>query len=385
MSLSEVAQQIDRLSRITPDRHPVVSCYLKLEPSDRSRGKYLIKLKNRVKAVEERLPSLGFDRAGQNAARADLARIVEDLSRPGSLPSTRGIAIFASSGLRLYERVAVPLVYRSLLAVDRTPLVRQLLAAEDEVGRLLTVVLDRQSARVFEVTAFGAAEIADLRAEATRGGRFHSDRRDAPGAGEHTYHNRLRTEKQRHLDRVAATLFALDRKQAVHGLVLAGIGTDADALRPFLHPYLRDRVLGVVKLNPKETTPAHVHTATLEARAKAEAAQEARLVEQVQEAAGTGWAVTGVRDTLRALHRGQVRQLLVSADAEAAGFRSGATGRLALTERELRSDGEVVPVFDVIDEAVEEALRQGLPVEVIHSPAAAARIHALAGLLRFRA
>jgi len=37
------------LAEIGPTEHWVVSCYLKLEPRDRSRGKYLIKLKNRVK------------------------------------------------------------------------------------------------------------------------------------------------------------------------------------------------------------------------------------------------------------------------------------------------------------------------------------------------
>ena len=37
-----------------------------------------------------------------------------------------------------------------------------------------------------------------------------------------------------------------------------------------------------------------------------------------------------------------------------------------------------------LDEALEEALRQRVTVEVLHSPAAAERIAGLAGLLRFR-
>jgi peptide chain release factor subunit 1 len=384
MSLSDVSRQIERLSRIKPGKHPVVSCYLKLEPRDRSRGKYLIKLKNRTKAVLERLPALGFGRADQAAVARDLARIQTELSRPGSLPSTRGVAIFASSGMKLYERVDVPFVYRSRLVVDRTPLVRELLAAEDEVGRLLTVVLDRKSARIFQVTAFGAREVADIRGDATRGGRFRSDRRDAPGQGERSYHNRLRNEKQRHLDRIASTLFGLDRTSAIHGLVLAGIGTEAAALEPFLHPYLRDRVLGVARLNPQEVTPRTVHLATLDVRAAVEESVEARLVAEMHDALGAGWAVNGVRDTLHALGRGQLRSLLVASDADVPGVRSAATGRLGLTERDLRGDGEVVPVCDVIDDAVEEALRQGIPVEVIHAPAAASRVDGIAGMLRFR-
>lgn len=383
MSLTDVTRQLDRLSRMQPGPQPIVSCYLKLEPRDRTRGKYLIKLKNRIRQVEERLPELGFSRAEQEAVRKDLKRLQTELARPGSLPRTRGVAIFASSGLKLWERVDVPFVYRSRLVVDRTPLVRELLAAQDEVGRLLTVVLDRTSARIFEVTAYGATEIADIRADASPGGRYRSDRRDAPGSGEHAYHNRIRNEKQRHFGAIADELFGLDRRQAVHGLVLAGIGTDPGAVRSFLHPYLADRVVGVIKLNPKASSAADVHTATLEVREAHEGAHEAALVEALRNDLGRGWAVNGIRDTLRALGKGQLRRLLVLPDVDAPGFRSNATGRLALLERELRQDGDVVPSVDVIDDAVEEALRQRIPVEVL-ATGTAADIDALAGQLRFR-
>src|SRR4051794_26711228 len=43
------ARLLERLTRIQPDHYRVVSCYLKLEPRDRSRGKYFIKLKKRIK------------------------------------------------------------------------------------------------------------------------------------------------------------------------------------------------------------------------------------------------------------------------------------------------------------------------------------------------
>ena len=138
------------------------------------------------------------------AIRADLARVLNFLKQPGNLPPTQGIAIFACGPLKLWEVVALPSVHRSRLAVDRTPLVRELAAAEDEFGRILTAVLDRTAARFFEVSAFGAHEVSDLTADATRGGRYHGDQ-DGPGWGEHSYHNRIRTERQRHLDAAART------------------------------------------------------------------------------------------------------------------------------------------------------------------------------------
>ena len=46
---------VARLARVQPGTGWVVSCYLKLEPRDRTRGKYLIKMKNRVKEREGEL------------------------------------------------------------------------------------------------------------------------------------------------------------------------------------------------------------------------------------------------------------------------------------------------------------------------------------------
>ena len=378
-----VNTQLDRLTRIPPGQHPIVSCYLKLEPRDRARGKYLIKLKNRIRGVESGLADMKLDRAGQEAVSQDLQRIYRDLERPDSLPGTQGIALFASEGHKLFERIPLPAVHRSRLVVDSTPLVRELLAVEDEVGRILTVVLDRTSARIFEVTAFDATELLGVHAEATRGGRFHSDRHGAPGMGEHTWHNRIRNEKNRHLTTVADALFQLDRKKRVDGVVLAGTGSDATALIPYLHAYLRDRVVGTPKLNPKDASEATVHAATLAARGEAERSAEIASVDQLEEAHGRGWAVNGLKPVLKALGEGKLRTLLVNADHEAPGFRC-ASGRLTLTERECASDGKGTPVVDVIDEALEEALRQRVTVEVLHSPEASVRVDGLAGLLRFK-
>jgi peptide chain release factor subunit 1 len=378
-----VAEGLERLTRVEAGAHRVVTCYLKLEPRDRTRNKYLIKLKNRVREVIAALPRLGLDRGVQAEVERDLARIQQHLATPANLPATQGIAVFACGPIGLFEVLPLPVVYRSRLAVDATPLVRELASVEDEFGRLLTVVLDRTSARVFEVTAWATRELIGLRADSTRGKRFHGDQ-DGSGWGEHTYNNRIRQEKQRHLDAIARELFALDRASPAHGIVVAAPGPEARALEPFLHNYLVERLLGTARLNPKEATLASVHGVTLAVREAWERATERSLVHEMTEATGSGWAVNGMTATLRALSRGQARSLLVHADAGQPGFRCGASGRLALTERDCRGEGEPVPVLDVVDDAIEEALRQGVVVNVVSAPAAQDAIDGLAALLRFR-
>ncbi len=384
MANEDIKKLLGRLTRLRTEDHRIVTCYLKVEPRDRSRGKYLIKLKNRIREVEGALEGLGLDKAQREQVSRDLRKIQDQLKEPARLPDTQGVAVFACGPLKLFEMVALPGVHRSRLAVDRAPLVRELASVEDEIGTLLTVVVDRTAARFFEVTAFGAVEVEDLRSNSTRGGRFHSDRQDAPGQGEHHYNSRIREEKQRHFAAVAQRLFELHRKRPVHGVVLAGPGKDAGAVAAFLHPYLAERLMGVVSLNPKELTVPLVREATLAARAEFERESERTVAHGLADALGEGWAVEGVEPTLRALGKGQVRTLLVDADAQGDGFRSGVTGRLAQGERELRADGDVVPVLDLIDEAIEEALRQRVEVEVLYDPDARAAIHGLGALLRFR-
>ncbi len=378
-----IGAQLERLTAVRPGNHRVVSCYLKLEPRDRARGKYLIKLKNRVKSIQEALPRLGLPRAEHEAAARDLDRVVQHLRNPGNLPASQGLAIFASEPLGLFEVIPLPVVHRSRLSVDHTPLVRELASVDDEFGHLLTAVLDRTGARFFEVTAYQAVELPGLRADATRGGRFRGDQ-NGPGWGEHSYNNRIREEKHRHHEAIARELFELDRRRPARGVVLAGTGIEAGGVQPFLHAYLAQRLLGVAKLNPKDATPAAVHAATLRVREEWERAQERKLVAELAERIGTGWAVNGLAPTLRALARGQVRTLLVQNDAAVPGFRCSESGRLALTERECRAEGEAIPVLDVVDDAIEEALRQGVDVNVVYDADACAAIDVAAALFRFR-
>ena len=375
---------LDRLTHVQPGEHRVVTCYLKLEPRDRSRGKYLIKVKNRVKAALQALPRLGLERHLAEEVGRDLDRMQQFLKSPGNLPHTQGLAIFACEGINLFETVALPLVHRSRLLVDRSPLVRELASVEDEFGRLITVVLDRSRARFFEVTAHDTREVSGLHSESTRGKRFHSDNDGSSGWGEHTYNNRIRQEKQRHYEAIARELFVMDRRHHAHGIVLAGNGTDAGAVEPFLHSYLAERLIGTVKLNPKDATLASVNAATLLVREGYERASERELVHEMLEGVGTGWGINGLGPTLKALSRGQVRSLLVNADASEGGFRCGSSGRLALTERECRDEGDPIPVLDIVDDAIEEALRQKVDVNVVYEPEARDSIESLGALLRFR-
>jgi peptide subunit release factor 1 (eRF1) len=94
--------------------------------------------------------------------------------------------------------------------------------------------------------------------------------------------------------------------------------------------------------------------------------------------------VNGLAPTLNALAHGQVRSLLVDPGVVQPGHRCRDTGRLVVDPDACAGEGAAEPVPDVIDEAIEEALRQGSHVDVLEDAAAREAIEGLAATLRFR-
>ena len=120
---------------------------------------------------------------------------------------------------------------------------------------VMAVVLERGRARFFDVGPDEAVELACLHSPGTRGGKFHSDREDAPGRGEGAYHGRIREETRRHIAAVAARLVALDQDQSLE-LVLAGPDDLLLALRKALPRSLDARFIGALRLDRKRVTTA---------------------------------------------------------------------------------------------------------------------------------
>lgn len=256
-------------------------------------------------------------------------------------------------------------------------------AVRQDIGRVLAVVLDRAHARFFEVTDTGVTELTSYQSPAMRGGKFHSDRQGGPGWGEHAYHGRLREEQRRHVEGIVQRLLRLDRERPADGLLVGGVGGSVAALALALPPNLADRLVATTRLNPMEVTPASVARVARHAQATREPAAERELLAGLEEGLGTGRATNGARETLRALAKGQVRTLVVAANAHATGYRCAHSQRLVLSASDCLEEGEPTPVPDLISEAIAEARRQRATVVTVRDPEAARRVEGIAALLRF--
>lgn len=379
---SGVADAIRDLAKILPGPHHVVSCYLRLELGDRVRQKYFAKLKGAV--AQAATATAELEPAVRRPIERDLRRILRAVETPARLPATPGVAIFACDPVKLFLMVPLPRVHHTRVVVDRTPQLSELLAVEEETGRLLVAALDRTAARFFEVTAFEVRELPGLRAVSTRGGRFRSDWQDSPGWGERDFHHRIEEERHRHFAAVGRRLAELDRAHPAQGIILAGILDETRSAARFLPPILFARFMGAARLNPTSVRPAEVRVAALQLHRDFEARRERELVAELEGKVGEGWAANGPQPTLRALARGQVRTLLIRPELTGSGYRCADTGRLVLSKAECRGEGTPLPVRDLVNEAIEEALRQRVGIAVIHDPELAGAIDGLAAEFRFR-
>lgn len=376
------AEVVATLTRLEPKPDAwVVSCVVPLDPTERATRKFLTQVSSRVHELEPTLDALIPDHGARESVGRDLERLLKYLKPLRRLPAGRSLALFASERLDLFEVVPLPARLRFRLVADRTPYVKDLLAVEAAFGRVLAAVVDRTRARVFEVTAFDAREVTDLVAVSTRGGKFHSDRGDSPGWGEHRFHNRIRTEKKRHFHAVSEELGRLDAAQPAHGVVLMAAGPACAELEASLSPGLAGKLLGTTNLLPRLATPAKVHAATLAVSEGHERDVERSLVALMEEELGEGRAVTGLRETLNAMFEGQVRALVVRADAAAHGFRC-ADDRLVLRRGDCRS-GEPTPAPYLIDDLIEEAVRRGVSVTLLHEAGETGSIRDVAARLRY--
>ena len=375
---------LEQLLAIEPGGHWIASCYLRLLPQDRARERYLIQLKTHRKGMAGLLDALLANRDERRDVEHDLDELVAYVSEPGNLPHAGGLALFASAPLDLFAAAPLPRVYRPRLVVDHSPAVREMVAAQADFGRVIAVVLDRSRARLFAVDASGAYEIVGLPSVGGHGARFHGDGHGAPGNGEHGYHRRREEEIARHFRSVIEHLDALNRRDPIQGLVLAGPPHRVSAFRDALPRPLAARVLGRAPLTPRVATPANVFASTLDVCAEHEAGVAHDAVAEMLAGIGEGWAVRGVERTLAVLAEGRLRALLVAATATAPGFRCAESGRLGLAPSACRGPVAPTPVADVIDEAVEDALRQKLTLTLVQAPGDSEAVQGLAGILRYR-
>jgi peptide chain release factor subunit 1 len=323
-----------------------------------------------------RRQSEGMGREARASVEKDGARFM-DFLRALDRGGTRGLALFSSSDAGLWEEVLVPRPLADRATLADHPYVLPLEALVETYESFCTALVDREKARIFLARMGRIEEQTDVFDEVP-------GRHDQGGWAQARFQRHIDDHAAQHLKHVAEVLMALYKRRKFDHLILAGPEELVPELERALHDYLKRRIAARTTM-PLTASVNEVLERSLAVEENIEAERERSVVERVRaEAAAGRQGVTGLEGVLRALNEGRVDTLVVPLGASHEGARCVVCGRLALEGSTcVTCGGALEQVPDVVESAVEAALRQSSRVETLTMANDMAGAREVGALLRY--
>ena len=311
----------------------------------------------------------------------DFRRILEVVQYEVT-PKTEGLSIFADGSAGVFERVELPVRLANHLALGPSPYVRPLVHAFSALEPFMVVRVSRDESSIYLVDEFRLAMETDF-----TGPHLKSTDRETGDMPIKEYYAAARQETlvEQHYRDVAAAFERFLDETGVRRAVLSAQHEIATHFRRTLGPRVAERLVADIPWDPAVS----VAQLLVEARAARDAARRAeteRLAARIAEGLGAqGRGVAGFDATMVALHRGQLRTLLVDRNYRVPGWRCLECDYALVTAAESCPvcGGGLAAVADAVGEAVRVAILQGTVVEVAEGVETLQALGGIAGMLRY--
>lgn len=291
-------QDLARLARFR-SREGVLSLYIDFAPSGGERRQPAAAFVHALKSLD------GLDLTPKQRARLDEERaLVEEFARKKFALQGRSLILFSSQRRGLWSVFQLQEPVRPLARFAEGPAIAQLASMLDEFERYLVVLVDKEEARLISVY-MGQAE---PRAHVTDD---YPGRNKRGGWAQSRYSHHRDDHLRRHVLHVTEALIGELRRQPFDKLIVGGPDEARSALLHLLPRSLRTRVAGSF-LGELFLSDAQVVERVRDVEEKAEHESQARLVNDLLDAAGAGGpAALGWEETVQALSDGRVHQLVL--------------------------------------------------------------------------
>ncbi len=363
---------IRELAAFKGESAPVTSCYLDVD------GRRHLRSSDYEQELHQLLKRARTKVNGDASVAGDFDRIERHVRGGVDRSTVRGLAMFSCTAHDFFRSLPLPVPVRTQLVVNPVPAVGQLERVVHEYERFGVLLVDRQRARMF---VFELGRLLD------RSELFDDLPRDYDERGERERGDtRPHVEElvHQHLRHAAGVAFRVFKETGFEHLAIGAPNAIARELEDSLHPYLRERLRGRVDVTP--TAPAeHVRAAAIDLELRVERQREDVMVARLREAVARGGrGVAGLDPVLRALGEHRVDRLLVSQGYSEPGWLCPGCGGLNAVGRVCKvCRGEMRPIDDVVEEAVEVALAQSRAVEICVGNADLDVMGRIGALLRF--
>ena len=374
--------KIDALSSVSTPEWPTISLYLRIE-KDRIDDDFNIRLKNLLSNAADNLDD-GFGHDQRKAVLADLDRIREFV-RDEQVRYGRGLALFVNSRAGIFEALEIPSQVESSISIGAEANVVPLIRLREQLEPFCTCVIARDQSRIFYGHMGRIEELSQSRDEMVPG------QHDQGGWSQSRYGRHIEEHVRVHFKETASRLFDLAHEKPFRLLVLGGTEEVVAGFVEFLHPYVRERHVGNVRLL-MEANINDVHRDSAEVIGHWLNGEKQRVIDALQNQAPTGeLRATGIEPTIEALHRGQIMTLIVSTTFATPGARCENCGSLQVPSQDNGKNcafcgGTIHEIADVVPDVVLGAFQQGARAIFLDAPdqqQQAAEFGGIGALLRF--
>jgi len=373
--------QIRVLADFKSENLLTASLFLDTDKSRQTKKEIAVSFKNLFSDGRNRLEAMDLSKAKKGSLLLDL----EKISRFGaqSLPawSAAGLAIFACTGGKLWEELALPRAPRNHLVFDRALYVRPLTSMLDEYRRICALLLDRQEARWYGLFMGEISLLDSLKSEVPSrvregGWKGYESKRIERHIDAHLHD---------HFKKASQKTFDLFKKSPFDWLFVRCKDEYRSDFEPLLHPYLKERLKGWLRTDSNNSEDK-ILKQSLEMERSLKAEEEAALAQSlVSELEKGGRAVSGVKEVLRRLNIWEVQSLVLSR-------LFAAEGRICPKCHYLYVDELRCPVCqvktekvqDIVHESVHAALDKKIQVRYVTPPSKLDRYGKMGAFLKYK-
>ena len=380
-----ITDQIDALARFGPVPYPVVSLYLNTQANAQGRDQFQTFVRQEFKSRSATYPAGTPDR---DSLDKDLERIATYLENDLE-PSANGVAIFACSAGELFEAVQLtaPIEHHWLYIGDK-PHLYPLARVDSAYPRYAAVVADTNTARIMVFATGELVNQEDLQGEKTR-------RTSQGGWSQARYQRHIENFHLQHAKEIVEALERIVQQEDIAQILLAGDEAITPLLREQMPKHLLDKVVDEIRVDTRATL-TEVLDATREAMEKLNERSDKEKVEMALDGyRGGGLGVVGPEKTLDALVKGQVDELLLTANLDVmrriskrAAMATGPDSTLLEPAVETEAAGEAAQadpqVVRLADEFITRATQTGARVTFLEDASLLENYGGVGALLRFR-
>jgi peptide subunit release factor 1 (eRF1) len=375
-------EQIETLAKFKSNSLWTTSFYLDTSKNRLTKKEIQLSLKNLINSNKTRLEKMSLSKENKESLVQDLESIQKFCAKNLNAYSYVGLALFSCSKKNFWQEFNLVNSPKNTIVFDQNPYVRPLSAFLGEYNRICAFIIDRKEAKWYDIYMGEISLLESLK------GDVPSKVREGGWEGYESkrIERHIASLLHNYFSEAAKSTFDLSNKNKFDWLFLGCSDEYASELEPLLHPYTKKRLKGRIKAKPSDS-PTRVLKEVLELKQKLNKEEKEDIVRRfIAEIEKGGLAVSGLKNTLRKLNRGEAQTLLVTRHFSK-------PGRICpkcylLYEDELRCTScqrKTEKVVDVIDEAVEAAWEKGSQVKHINPPSDLRKYGNIGVLLRYKA